>query len=445
MEKKKILVIGSGYVGLISALGLADVGHDVVCADIDLIKVENLRRGAPIIYEIGLEEMLEKNIESGRITFHMLDDVIQGKFDVIFICVGTPQSDDGSSNLSYLEQASLSVGKNLPHDHYTVIVNKSTVPPRTGETVENIVKEHAPQSCFDVVSNPEFLKEGTAIYDFMNPDRIVVGADDPKALEVMRKVYQPFVDQGFTLYESDRISAEIIKYASNVFLANKITFVNELSHLCEKIGGDIDYVATAMGLDPRIGSQFLKAGPGYGGSCFPKDTHALAYFGRTVGLDLSLVESIIGVNDHHIEYLRDEAISFMNSNWQKRAYTGKKIGILGLAFKAGTDDIRDSVGVKFAKYFIAQGYEVTAYDPVANIRAKKIEGLYIVDTAKEAINHQGAVLVLTEWPEFKDIDWQAQKEHMNCPIIIDYRNILIDKNLTGFAYRSIGRQAKSFS
>ncbi len=442
MSSYNILVLGTGYVGLITALGLADIGHKVTAADISEEKIKKLNKGVPIIYEDGLQELLNKHLKQTKnISFKKMTDDIVADYDVIFICVGTPQSYDGSSNLTYLDEAAKMIGRGLKSDKYTVIVNKSTVPPKTHLRVQKNILSQNPKALFDVVSNPEFLKEGTAIHDFMNPDRIVIGCNTLKSSQIMNDIYQPMVDKGFTLYETDIISAELIKYAANVFLSTKITFINELSHICEAIGADIDFVAQGIGLDPRIGDKFLKAGPGYGGSCFPKDTQALSYFAKQQGVTTNLVDSVISVNSSHVLSLIPKTRDFFEGHWKGKTVK-KHIAVLGLAFKAGTDDIRDSVSLRIIPALLDDGFEITVYDPAAMENAKKVmTDVHFAESLQEALSGKDGVLILTEWPEFCQIDWEKTGQDLTHKIIVDLRNIIDRKEIEKlcFAYYSIGK------
>ncbi len=435
----KILVIGTGYVGLITALGLAEVGHDITATDIDEGKISRLKKCEPIIFEEGLEELLHKH--KNNIKYKIFSSDIIADYDVIFICVGTPQNYDGSTNLSYLDAVSHQIAKGMKDDKYVLIVNKSTVPPKTARRVENIIKSNKQNALFDVASNPEFLKEGTAINDFLNPDRIVVGADNPDAFDIMEKIYKPFVNKGFSLYKTDVTSAELIKYASNVFLATKITFVNELSHLCEQIGADITKVTQGMGLDPRIGDKFLNAGPGYGGSCFPKDTLSLSNFAKQEGVTTNLIDAVISVNSSHVLSLSYKTKQFFARIWDGHD-TNKHIAVLGLSFKAGTDDVRDSVALRIIPILLDAGYTITAYDPAAMDNARSIlPNVTMASSIEEALDGKDGILLLTEWDEFKHINWSSIKPKLRYPAIMDMRNIYDRDHLKGLGYNiwSIGR------
>ncbi len=436
--------MGTGYVGLITALGLADIGHKVTAADISDEKIEKLNNGIPVIYEEGLEEMLQKHLyQTKNINFRLMTTEIVSEYDVIFICVGTPQAYDGSSNLRYLDDAAKMIGQGLDENKYTVIVNKSTVPPKTHLRVKRNILTQNPKASFDVVSNPEFLKEGTAIHDFMNPDRIVIGCNTSQSSQIMNDIYQPMVEQGFKLYETDIISAELIKYAANVFLSTKITFINELSHLCEVTGADIDLVAQGIGLDPRIGEKFLKAGPGYGGSCFPKDTQALSYFAKQQGVVTNLIDAVISVNSSHVLSLIPKTRDFFENNWQGKS-AKKHIAVLGLSFKAGTDDIRDAVSLRIIPALLDEGFEITAYDPAAMENAKKVmENINFADSLQEAVDGKDGVLILTEWPEFSQINWEEVAKTLKHKVIVDLRNIVDRKKIKklDFSYYSIGKSS----
>jgi UDPglucose 6-dehydrogenase len=433
---RKLTMIGTGYVGLVSGTCFAEMGFEVTCVDLDTPKFQALRdRGEVPIYEPGLEELVRKHVAGGRLSF--TTDYAQAipRADVVFIAVGTPQDEDGSADLSHVEAAARQIAPHL--SGYTVVVNKSTVPVGTGAMVERILRETNPQADVDVVSNPEFLREGEAVDDFLKPDRIVVGVEGSKADGVMRGLYKPFTDAGYTLFVTNRPSSELIKYAANAFLATKITFVNELIALCDKVGGDILAVSKGMGLDARIAPRFLQPGPGYGGSCFPKDTHALAKTARDHGVLLGLVEETIVANQR----VKDSMVVKIEKALGGSA-AGKTIGVLGLAFKANTDDMRDASALSILPALVAKGAKVQAYDPAAMPRAKQLmPGVTYVDGMEAAIAQADVAVVMTEWSQFRTLNWGKLAKHMKSPKVIDLRNLYERTDMAGIGveYLPLGR------
>jgi UDPglucose 6-dehydrogenase len=438
---RKISIIGTGYVGLVSGACLSEFGHSVTCLDVDEKKINNLKLGIIPIYEPGLEDIVIKNFKAGRLEFTTNYKKAVETAAVIFIAVGTPPQDDGSADLGYVLSAVRMIAENM--NGYKVIVDKSTVPVGTGQLVKNVVREVLEKRNlnhdFDVVSNPEFLREGAAVNDFMHPDRIVIGSESAKAEEIMRDVYkvlylnnQPFV---FTNIET----AEIIKYASNAFLATKITYINEISRLCEAAGGDVQQVAKAMGLDKRIGKFFLHAGPGYGGSCFPKDTKALVNIGKQFGIDISIVNSVIQANDTQKLRMVDKIIAKMGE------IKGKKIAVLGLAFKPGTDDMREAPSMTIIHELYKRGADITVYDPVAMDNAKTYAfsdiQIYYAENEYAAVNDVEAVVLLTEWNQFRSLDLDIIKDRMNGNYFFDFRNVYERQTLEqlGFVYDGVGK------
>lgn len=427
-----ITVVGTGYVGLVTGVGLADRGHYVTCVDIDQQKIDNLNNGISPIYESGLDELIAKNVQENKLFFTTNLAEAMNESSVIFIGVGTPQGEDGSANLSYVYKVAEDIGKNLKH--YSIIINKSTVPVGTAKRVAEIISSFYTGE-FDVVSNPEFLREGLAISDFMFPDRIVIGTDSEKAKAIIEEVYADFdCPKIYTNPES----SELIKYASNAFLATKISFINEISGICEMVGADVKDVARGMGLDHRIGEKFLEAGLGYGGSCFPKDTRALHHIANTNGYDFRILKSVIEVNNNQRKVLIEKI---------KRIFPdlrGKKIAIWGLAFKPDTDDVRESPAIDLIQWLHGQGARVSAYDPVATNNAKKYlpDTINFYDCPYETAQDNSAVIIVTDWKHFKEIDKNKLKSVMAENYIIDGRNIFDPKEMKelGFIYEGIGRR-----
>lgn len=434
----KITVIGAGYVGLVTAACFAELGNQVMCVEKISSKLEKLCRGISPIYEPGLDEMLQKNIQENRIFF--TDKIEEGvKFsDVIFICVGTPQSESGKADLSQVEEAARQIAINM--DSYKLIIEKSTVPVNTHKWVKKTVKRYAKKDIeFDVASNPEFLREGSAIYDFMNPDRIVVGVESDKAKEIFKELYRPFTDKGYPLLITTPQAAELIKHASNSFLAMKISYINMVADLCEKVGADINEVADGMGFDKRIGRAFLNAGLGYGGSCFPKDVKAFVKIAEDHGVDFSLLKEVEKINQRRRQKLIEliEEILWINKD--------KNIAIWGLAFKPDTDDIREAPSIDIVKALSQAGANLRLYDPKAMENYKQIfpenENIKYVEDKYDAVKDADILLIITEWKEFKDADLWKVKSLMRLPIIVDGRNIYQPQEVRnlGFEYYSIGR------
>ena len=435
----KIAVIGTGYVGLVSGVCFSDFGHDVVCLDKDPKKIEMLERGEVPIYEPGLDVLMARNVAAGRLSFTMdLAAAVDGA-DAVFIAVGTPtRRGDGHADLTYVMAAAEEVAKTLTH--YSVIVTKSTVPVGTNRKVAEVVKAAAPNLDFDVASNPEFLREGAAIDDFMRPDRVVVGVEPGanRAAAVMADIYRPLFLRDFPIVTTDLESAEMIKYAANAFLAMKITFINEVAALCEKTGADVKQVSKGMGLDGRIGNKFLHAGPGYGGSCFPKDTSALARIGQDYAQPMRLVETTIQVNDEvkrrMIEKLRDLC---------EGSFAGKTIAILGVTFKPNTDDMRDAPSLTIVPALVGGGAQVRVVDPQGQREgAALLPGVTWCDDPYTAADSADLVVVLTEWNEFRALDLARLASGMAQPKMADLRNIysLADAQAAGFdAYVAVGR------
>ncbi len=432
----RIGMIGTGYVGLVSGTCFAEFGHSVVCVDKDEQKIERLKKGQIPIFEPGLEELLKRQIEGKRIEF--TTDIAKGVrgCDAVFIAVGTPSRRYGrDADLSYVHGAAREIAQNL--EGFTVVVNKSTVPVGTGAEVEQIMREENPKAEFDVASNPEFLREGAAIDDFMRPDRVVVGTESERAKEIMREVYRPLYINETPILFTKRETAEIIKYAANAFLATKITFINEIADLCEQVGADVQHVAKGIGLDGRIGSKFLHAGPGYGGSCFPKDTLALTRAGQKYGAPQRIVETVVSVNEDRKARMADKIIQACGGDVR-----GKKIGVLGVAFKPNTDDMRDAPALTIIQILQQAGANVTAYDPEAMEPAKALlEDVQWCEDAYAVAQDADALTIITEWNEFRALDTNRLKSLMKGDVVADLRNIYkpAEMKARGFNYISIGR------
>lgn len=436
----RIAVIGSGYVGLVSGACFADFGHDVVCMDLDQRKIEALNTGQIPIYEPGLAALVLENSRAGRLKFTTDLASAVSDADVVFIAVGTPsRRGDGHADLSYVHAAAADIAAVITG--FTVVVTKSTVPVGTGDAVERIIAETNPEADFVVVSNPEFLREGAAIEDFRRPDRIVVGLDDDRAREVMSEVYRPlYLNQAPLLFVGRR-TAELTKYAANAFLAMKITFINEIAELCEKTGANVQDVARGIGLDNRIGSKFLNAGPGFGGSCFPKDTLALAKTGQDYDSPLRLVETTVAVNEQRKRAMARKIIAACGGDIR-----GKSIGILGLTFKPNTDDMREAPSLAIIQALKDAGAKVRAFDPQGMEMAGGMVGNieYCTD-AYDVAHGADCVVLVTEWNEFRSLDLDRLKSLMKTAILVDLRNVYRRKDVeaAGFAYSSIGRPGPS--
>lgn len=416
-----ITVIGTGYVGLSTGVCLAEIGHSVVCIDIDENKINMLRQGIPPIYERGLKELLEKNLKKGNLIFTTSYTEGLEKAEIILIAVGTPSDANGAADLSYLDKAVDTIASHLKRD--AIIVIKSTVPVGTNEYVKKVFSEKLPPSVhIEVVSNPEFLRQGSAISDTMNGDRIVIGAENKDAALKIEKMYKPL---NIPVLMTDPKSAELIKYASNAFLATKISFINEIAALCEAAGADVSSVSRGMGMDKRIGSAFLNAGIGYGGSCFPKDVKALLHTAGKYGIDFSLLKNTVAINERQHELLVKKAAG------RFKQLQGKKFALLGLAFKPETDDMREAPSIKIARSLLQSGAAVSAYDPKATEKAKQIIGpnIHYASTIEEALKNTDAALIVTEWEEIKQMDIEKNIKLMKRPIIFDGRNCLDEKQL----------------
>jgi len=437
MDHLQVAVIGTGYVGLVSGACFADFGTRVICADIDESKIAQLENGRIPFFEPGLPEKVTANVAANRLSF--TTDVAGAIRDaaVVFIAVGTPANRDGTPNLDAIDAVAREIGRNL--SGYKVIVTKSTVPPRTGERVRSIIEgEAGPDKRFDIVSNPEFLREGSAIGDFMHPDRIVIGAESEDAVEIMKELYRPLylIETPFII--TDVPTAEMIKYTSNAFLAVKISFINEVANVCERVGADVHVVSKAMGLDGRISPKFLHPGPGFGGSCFPKDVSALVTAADAVDYDFKIGKAVLDVNRRQRQIMIDK-IAALAGDLQ-----GKRVGFFGLAFKPNTDDMRDSPTIEIIQGLQKAGAEVRAYDPAAMDNARSIfEGIEYVDDAYAVADGADVVVVATEWNQFRNIDLARVKESMRTPVVVDMRNIYDPHRMRelGFQYDCVGRPA----
>jgi UDPglucose 6-dehydrogenase len=431
-----ITMIGSGYVGLVSGACFADFGHNVICVDADSSKIERLKGGEIPIFEPGLDELVANNVEQNRLSFTTeLESSVRGA-DAVFIAVGTPsRRGDGHADLSFVYAVAQTIAKALKG--FTVVVNKSTVPVGTGDEVERIIREVNPDADFTVVSNPEFLREGAAIEDFKRPDRVVIGIEDPRAREVMEEIYRPLSLNAPPLVFVGRRTSELTKYAANAFLATKITFINEIADLCEKVGADVQEVARGIGLDKRIGAKFLHAGPGYGGSCFPKDTLALIKTGQDEGAALRIVETVVAVNDARKRAMARKVIHALGGSVR-----GKKIALLGLAFKPNTDDMRDAPSLAIVASLAGDGAQVHAYDPESMAQARPLmPEVTFHDNAYSALEGADALAIVTEWDAFRALDLDRVRSLLKQPIIVDLRNVYRpgDVRKRGFTYVSVGR------
>ena len=428
-------MIGTGYVGLVSGACFSEFGLTVICADIDEDKIASLQRGEIPFYEPGLREKVTRGVAEGRLFFSTdVGDSIRSS-DVVFIAVGTPANRDGTPNLDAIDAVAHEIGRNL--NGYKVIVTKSTVPPRTGEHIREIIEEEAGDSAaFDIVSNPEFLREGSAIEDFLRPDRIVIGAESERAVEIMKQLYGPLYLIETPFIVTDVATAEMIKYSSNAFLATKVSFINEVANICELVGADVHVVVRAMGLDGRISSKFLHPGPGFGGSCFPKDLSALVASAEAAGYEFKIGHAVTSVNQHQRERMVEKIRAAVGD------LQGKRIGILGLSFKPNTDDMRDSPSIEIIRGLQARGAIVTAYDPAAMDNARRIlENVEYCENSYEVANGADALVLMTEWNQFRNLDFERLRSALCAPIVIDLRNIYDPARMRdmGFEYHAVGR------
>lgn len=427
----RIAVVGTGYVGLVTGVTLAEVGYEVNCVDIDESKIEMLKNGQCPIYEPGLEELIVKNIEEGRLWFTTNTSYAYNQADVIYIAVGTPSLEDGTANLSYIYDAAAEIAKNI--NQHTIIVTKSTVPVGTNDDLKEFIKKHTSWT-FDLVSNPEFLREGSAIYDTFHGDRIIIGADNDEAVQMIAAINKKF---GIPIYKTDIRSAEMIKYASNAFLATKISFINEIANICEKLGSNVEAVSYGMGLDRRIGSQFLQAGIGYGGSCFPKDTKALVQLAGNVQHPFHLLKSVIEVNN-------EQQLSLIKKLKQRfRSLKNIRVALLGLSFKPNTNDMREAASIVIVNELLKEEAVVFAYDPIATVEAKKYFPNHVLykSSITEALKDADVCLIVTEWDEIKNYNLHQFKANMKEAIIFDGRNCysLPEAMQAKVEYHSIGR------
>ncbi|MEO1042786.1 MAG: UDP-glucose/GDP-mannose dehydrogenase family protein [Pseudomonadota bacterium] len=436
----RVAMIGTGYVGLVSGACFSDFGHDVICVDKDAAKIDRLLQGVMPIYEPGLDQLVANNVEAGRLSF--TTDIAEAvpNVDAVFIAVGTPsRRGDGHADLSFVYAAAEEIAKNI--DGYTVVVTKSTVPVGTGAEVENVIKKTRPEFVqgkdFSVASNPEFLREGAAINDFKRPDRVVVGTEDEKAIHVMRELYRPlFLNETPILFTS-RPTSELIKYAANAFLATKITFINEISDLCEKVGADVQQVAKGIGLDGRIGSKFLHAGPGYGGSCFPKDTLALTRTAEQSGAPLRIVDAVVTSNAERKKSMAQRVLTALGPDPK-----GKTVAVLGLTFKPNTDDMRDSPSLDIIPMLQDAGVTVRAHDPEGMDEARgHFTDVMFCDGPYHAMEGADAAVIITEWDTYRALDLRRTKDLLRSPILVDLRNVYDPATMRehGFTYSSIGR------
>jgi UDPglucose 6-dehydrogenase len=435
----KIAVIGTGYVGLVTGTCLAETGNDVICVDIDSEKVEKMRQGVVPIYEPHLDVLFERNIKAGRLQFTTsLDDGLDHG-DIVFLALPTPEDEDGSADLSYVLNVSEEIGKKITA--YKVIVDKSTVPVGTAEKVHAVISENA-KTDFDVVSNPEFLREGFAVDDFLKPERIVIGSSSERATELMKKLYNPFVRSGNPIITMDEKSAELTKYAANSFLATKITFMNEIANYCEKVGADVDKVRAGMGTDSRIGKRFLFPGIGYGGSCFPKDVKALLHAGALVDYDFKILDSVVELNQIQKRILIPKITAHFNNDLK-----GKNIAIWGLAFKPETDDIREAPSISIMNELLSLGANLTVFDPEAmpNIEKQFGDKLTYAEGMYNAVENADALVICTEWSIFRSPSFIKLRTLLKNPVVFDGRNIyqVEDMAKEGFTYVSIGRTSSN--
>jgi UDPglucose 6-dehydrogenase len=432
----RIAMIGTGYVGLVSGACFSDFGHTVTCVDKDAAKIARLRNGELPIFEPGLDALIASNVEAGRLSFTTDSAAAIRSAEAVFLAVGTPsRRGDGFADLSFVYDATREIASEM--QDFTIVVIKSTVPVGTNDEVDAIIRKLRPDGDFAVVSNPEFLREGAAIEDFKRPDRVVVGTEDERARRLMREVYRPLFINETPILFTGRRAAELIKYASNAFLATKITFINEMADLCEQCGADVQEVARGMGLDRRIAGKFLHAGPGFGGSCFPKDTAALTAIGQRYGVPIRIVETVIGINDARKRAMADKVVAACGGCLQ-----GKTVAVLGLTFKPNTDDMREAPSLVIVPALEALGARVRAHDPHGMVEARKL--MPALETAPDpysCLDGADAVVILTEWDQFRALDLDRVKRRLRSPVVIDLRNIYKPADMAerGFTYVSVGR------
>jgi UDPglucose 6-dehydrogenase len=441
----KISILGAGYVGLVSGACFAELGWHVTCIDIDRDRIAALQRGQVPIYEPGLEEIVQRNVKCGRLAYADNAGAAVRDSDIVFIAVGTPPLEDGRADTAAVAAAARDIAPVL--SGYTVVVIKSTVPVGTGDYVARLIAQANPDARFAVASNPEFLREGSAIRDFLEPDRIVVGTNDARAHDMLRALYAPLERRNVPIVMTDQQTAELIKYAANSFLAAKVAFINEMADLCDAIGANVDDLGRSIGLDARIGPSFLRPGPGYGGSCFPKDTLALAAQAQEADCPVRIVEAVVASNAHHIRRLVRKIERDWRRGWERlgrddTSLVGKTVAVLGLAFKSNTDDIRYAASVVLLPQLAKHGVRIRAYDPAAmdNARAAMPE-IECCTSAEAALEGADAALILTEWPEFRGLDWPSVRASMASPLVVDLRNLYepADVAEAGVLYYSLGR------
>ena len=434
----KIAIVGTGYVGLVSGTCFAEMGTDVTCIDVDAKKIARIQAGDIPIYEPGLEDMVERNVKAGRLHFSTSLKEVLPNVEVVFSAVGTPPDEDGSADLKYVLEVAKTIGENI--NHYTLLVTKSTVPVGTAQKVKATIQAELDKRGvnvpFDVASNPEFLKEGAAIKDFMSPDRVVIGVESEKAKELMTTLYRPFLLNNFRVLFMDIPSAEMTKYAANSMLATRISFMNDIANLCEIVGADIDMVRKGIGTDARIGNKFLYAGCGYGGSCFPKDVKALIHTAQENGYSMQLLEAVESINANQKEVLYNKLYKQFGGDLK-----GKTIAVWGLAFKPNTDDMREAPSLVLISKLLESGVKVRVYDPIVKTLNISSENLYFANDAYDAAKDADAICLVTEWQEFRLPNWEFIKQNMHTPLVIDGRNIYDKKELInlGFNYLGIGK------
>ena len=434
-----ICVVGVGYVGLVTGACFAELGINVTCVDKDDAKIELLEQGEVPFYEPGLRELARKNNSEGRLSFTTSAGSAIRQSLVIFIAVGTPAAADGSADLKYIRDVAVTIGHNM--NGYKVIVTKSTVPVGTGQMIAEIIQEERNSDfAFDVVSNPEFLREGSAIEDFMRPNRVIIGAESDQAIAILKDLYSPLylIETPFVI--TDVQTSEMIKYASNAFLATKISFINEMAHICERVGADVHQVAKGMGLDNRIGPKFLHPGPGFGGSCFPKDLQAIEKIGRDLGYDFEIVKAVMRVNKRQREHMVEKINQTMGG------VGGKVVAILGLTFKPNTDDMREAPSISIIQGLQEQGAQIRVFDPAGMEEAKKIlKSVYYAQDAYEAAHDAHGLVIITEWNQFRNLNWKRMAELLREPVVVDLRNIYEPERMRdlGFRYSCVGRLSVS--
>ena len=423
-----ICVVGTGYVGLVAGTCLSDFGMNVICVDKDKSKIDMLNNGKVPIYELGLSEMIQRNVKLGRLHFSTNLNEAVNRSLVVFLGVGTPENPDGSANLTYIREVATDIAKTM--NDYKVIVIKSTVPVGTARDLRKLMKEHLSKDVeFDIVSNPEFLREGAAVNDFLRPDRVVIGSDSEKALAIVRDIYRPLYLLETPIVSSSNETAELIKYAANTLLAVKISFINEVANICDRVGADVYQVATAVGMDKRIGSKFLHPGPGYGGSCFPKDVKSIIQVAKNAGYEFKIARAVVDVNNQQRQFVVDKSRKVLGN------FKGKTITLLGLSFKPNTDDVREAPALFVAEQFMKEGAKVNAYDPAAMDEARKnVQNINYFNDAYSACTDSDLCMIMTEWNEFRDLNFEEIKGRMRTLNIYDTRNIYNPNNIPRLAF-----------